>query len=538
MILLNTPWSLFLTMNICPSEQIFIIVFCPPVKWALSTSETSPSSRKKAHMGWLQMGARCQTFRSFGKKALQNWLTDHNRISCTRMAMQRSTTVADLLRILFNWTQHRWCSGLWASLLLDDVVHAFGSVSQDTVRSSLLSAGVHPSLTDLILYTVQHVTLHMGGHQGVRLFRAMDKAGMGQGDLIFALLYCLLNEIRVQLVLQFAGLADTPGGPLRNLGRIADSSLIGTSHSDIQRVASRLPIAGNLTNLFSDATKTMRFGTALQGKRVTFGRQPIHFSGMPLCIPEEGDYIWLLGRHALPHVFHRQDLRKLMASYCRAVAPVSMSTLPAHYPIHMYNALCWRHPQVELCDMPAPAPCNAFGQLTSSLPFAKLLEHQCGSSPELFLQPVTSGWTGLCSALPTIVLSFMSTYQHQLNHRNSRVKASTRHGLLWALTRFHWDMPCLQQGILHVCPAHSDDHSLFVIWCHRLFVDVHVPPHWLHMPLLQCPLYQATLQWQVEDAHVWMAIPYHSEAMPSNRDGLSAFVPPPSRSNSQMPSLR
>ena len=90
----------------------------------------------------------------------------------------------------------------------------------------------------------------------------------------------------------------------------------------------------------------------------------------------------------------------------------------------------------------------------------------------------------VCSALPTMVLSFMSTYQHQLNHPNPHVKASTRHGLLQALTRFHRDMPCLQQGILHVCLAHSDNHSLLVIWCHRLSIDVHVLPHRLHMPLL------------------------------------------------------
>ena len=41
-----------------------------------------------------------------------------------------------------------------AFLFLDDVVHAFGSVSHDTLRSSLLSAGVHPSPVDLILYGV------------------------------------------------------------------------------------------------------------------------------------------------------------------------------------------------------------------------------------------------------------------------------------------------------------------------------------------------------------------------------------------------
>ena len=248
-------------------------------------------------------------------KALQTWLTDHDRISRTQMAMRRSTSVVHLLRILFDWIQQRWWSGLWAFLLLDDVVHAFGSVSHDTMRSSLLSAGVYPSLIDLILYAIQHVTLHMGGHQGVCLFRAMYEGGMGQGKPISALLCYLVNEVRVQLVLQSVGLTAT-GGPLRNLGWMDDSSWIGTSHSDIWQVASRLPMAGNLTNLFSDATKTIGFGTALRGKRVTFGRQSIHFSGMPLRIPEEGEYIRLLGRHALPHVFHRQDHRILPSSSC------------------------------------------------------------------------------------------------------------------------------------------------------------------------------------------------------------------------------
>ena len=342
-------------------------------------------------------------------KALQTWLTDHGRISCTQTAMQRSTSVVDLLRIIYDWTQHRWWTGLWAFLLLDDVIHAFGSVSHDTLHSSLISAGVHPSLTDLILYAVRHLTLHMGGYQGIRLFRAMYEAGMGQGDPISALLYCLVNEIRVQPVLQHAGLTDTRGGPLRNLGWIDDSSWIGTSHADIQRVASRLPIAGTSTNLFSDATKTVGFGTTLQGKRVVFGRQPIQFSGMPLRIPEDMEYIRLLGRHALPNVFHRQDLRKLMASCRRAVAPVSMSTLPAHYPIHMYNAVAGGIQRWSSAIRP-PLP---RAMRLANLPVASLLRKfwniGADSPPETFLQPVAAGWTGLCSALPTMVLSFMST---------------------------------------------------------------------------------------------------------------------------------
>ena len=40
-------------------------------------------------------------------KALQIWLTDHNHISCTQRAMQRSTSVVGLLRMVFGWIQHR-----------------------------------------------------------------------------------------------------------------------------------------------------------------------------------------------------------------------------------------------------------------------------------------------------------------------------------------------------------------------------------------------------------------------------------------------
>ena len=83
--------------------------------------------------------------------------------------MQRSTLVVDLLHIVFNWVQQRWWSGLWAYMVLDNVLHAFGLVSHDILRSVLLSASVHPTLTQLILYAVQYLTLHMGGHHGCPL---------------------------------------------------------------------------------------------------------------------------------------------------------------------------------------------------------------------------------------------------------------------------------------------------------------------------------------------------------------------------------
>ena len=113
------------------------------------------------------------------------------------------------LHVVFEWVQKRWCSRLWAFMFLDDAINAVGSVNHDTMRSVLLFVGVRPILTDLILYAIQHLTLHVGGHHGLRLIRAMYEVGMGQGDPISPLLYCLVNELRVQLILQSAGLITT-----------------------------------------------------------------------------------------------------------------------------------------------------------------------------------------------------------------------------------------------------------------------------------------------------------------------------------------
>ena len=41
-------------------------------------------------------------------KALQSWLVYHDRISRTQMAMQRFTSVVDLLRVVFDRIEQRW----------------------------------------------------------------------------------------------------------------------------------------------------------------------------------------------------------------------------------------------------------------------------------------------------------------------------------------------------------------------------------------------------------------------------------------------
>ena len=49
-------------------------------------------------------------------------------------------------------------------------------------------------------------------------------------------------------------------------------------------------------------------------------------------------YIWLLGRHAMPHVFHANDFIKRMNASRRASIVLRYTKLPANYPILMYRA--------------------------------------------------------------------------------------------------------------------------------------------------------------------------------------------------------
>ena len=253
-------------------------------------------------------------------------------------------------------------------MLLDNVVHAFGSVSHDTLCSVLLSAGVHRTLTEHILYAVQHLIL--GGHHGVCLFCAMYEAGMGQRDPFSALLYCLVNDLRLQLVL-----ITSPGAPFRNLGWVDDSSWIGTLCQDIQQVAFSLPLARDLPNLFSEATKTIGLGTSMRGIRVISTDNPFISRACPYVCWQMGS-IYVSWASMLCHVFPKQDLRKLMASCRTAVTPVSMCPARPLSGAHVQRH-CWGHTAVELCGASASPLCNVACQIDCSVPPPKILGYLC-----------------------------------------------------------------------------------------------------------------------------------------------------------------
>ena len=57
--------------------------------------------------------------------------------------------------------------------------------------------------------------LHMGGYEDIEEALARYEAGLGQGEPISALLYCLLGKLRAALALASTSLLATPAGPLR-----------------------------------------------------------------------------------------------------------------------------------------------------------------------------------------------------------------------------------------------------------------------------------------------------------------------------------
>ena len=227
---------------------------------------------------------------------LQKFLCAQLRISREQFAMWERTSVVDVLRVVHDWLLSRWAQGLSAWLILDDVIHAFGSLAHDTVQAALLAVGVDPSAASLLVYATRAMLLHMGGYQGVEEAFARYETGMGQGDPLSALLYCLLGELRAAFVLLVAGCVTAPAGSLRRLGWIDDTSWLASTHADAQNLLAQLPAAGAATNLFSDNLKTLAVGTELRLNRVIFLEEPLYMLGSPLRRPTATDYIRLLGR--------------------------------------------------------------------------------------------------------------------------------------------------------------------------------------------------------------------------------------------------
>ena len=256
--------------------------------------------------------------------------------------------------------------------------------------------------------------------------------------------------------------------------------------------------------------KTIAIGTELSLGRLHILNEPLYLLGSPLQHPGLGDFIRLLGRHALPHRFQRQDLAKFMKAGHRAMAAVTQLSFPSHFPISMYNGVAGG--TQRWCAQVQPPLYHAMrlGDLPVASRLCSIWHLDALTPPEAFLQPRRTGWVGLESSPYIMYCSFMETYTRQLNHSNPLVHVSTRHGLLQAKQKFHPSMQCLAAATPQECLQHADGHSRFLVPCYRVCLEVHVPEEPLYVPTVFNPMHLCVHEWQTDDVHFRMDAGYAS----------------------------
>ena len=82
----------------------------------------------------------------------------------------------------------------------------------------------------------------------------------------------------------------------------------------------------------------------------------VWMSGVRLRVPLVSAYIRSLGRHALPHTYHKEDFCKLMTAARRGSAVIPLRSPRAQYPPAMYNPKASGMAQFQAGVRPPPPP--------------------------------------------------------------------------------------------------------------------------------------------------------------------------------------
>ena len=168
----------------------------------------------------------------------------------------------------------------------------------------------------------------------------------------------------------------------------------------------------------------------------------VYLNGHPVRCATGQDYVRVLGRHTLPHLYHPVDSKRLFSSTRSACRALRAPRLPAHYPLAMFVAKC--HGTVNWFTSVRPPSYRAMRVLDAMA--ASALRATAGwalSAFAHFLCEIAEGGVGIPPAPVVGFANFLSVYIRHLNHPNPLVRRSTRHGLLTALWHFHPAQPCL-----------------------------------------------------------------------------------------------
>ena len=125
--------------------------------------------------------------------------------------------------------------------------------------------------------------------------------------------YCVYAEVRGHKACRHVPPTDTPAGPLNRVLLMDDTQWLPGDRGRLATLTSGIERAACLTNLHSDATKTVLVGTEMRDGRVPFLRDTVYRNGHVGRCATSQEYVRVLGRHALPHLFHPVDSRRLFS---------------------------------------------------------------------------------------------------------------------------------------------------------------------------------------------------------------------------------
>ena len=192
--------------------------------------------------------------------------------------------------------------------------------------------GYDPNLCRLHRSSVEDMRLDMGGTNDVDHAIGWFDAGSGQGCPLSPLDCAPMGEVRARMVSKAYPGVHTPAGLLHSVAWADHAVWLGGSKEDADAIARALPAAEDAVALGSDVSKMHVLRTWMGGRRIWYGAPSVWMNRVRLPVPSEPsepEYIRSLGRHALPHVYHREDLRKLTTASRRASAVIPLKSLRA-----------------------------------------------------------------------------------------------------------------------------------------------------------------------------------------------------------------
>ena len=171
---------------------------------------------------------------------------------------------------------------------------------------------------------------HMGGADGRSPSSTYLGAGTGQGCPVSGMKYCIYGEVRGREARRHVPPTETPAGLFNRVLLMDDTQWLPGDRCHLPTLTCGTERAGRLTNLHSDPTKTVLVGTEMRDGWVHFLRDTVYLNGHLVRCAASQDYVRVLSRHALPHLFHPVDSRRLFfwRHECMQGAPGPQTTGP------------------------------------------------------------------------------------------------------------------------------------------------------------------------------------------------------------------